>query len=261
MKTVNVPISPETREILRSCTFEPKIVRLPNITLDRDQYLAINKVFAALGGKWNTSKKAHVFKTDQTFTLRALAANDNGTLVDRKKTYQAFFTPDPVADQLVATADLFPGVHILEPSAGDGALIRAARRVQPDIRVTAVEFNPDHFSALVVWSNTVHTRDFMTMTPAINGQFDCVLMNPPFSGGRGVACDVEHVMHAFTFVRPGGRLSAIISPAFRFRREKVFVQFREMHVRAGAREIEIPAGAFRESGTNIATVIVTWEKA
>ena len=37
------------------------------------------------------------------------------------------------------------------------------------------------------------------------GLFDAVLMNPPFAQGA----DIEHITHALTMLKPGGRLVAL----------------------------------------------------
>ena len=81
-------------------------------------------------------------------------------------------------------------------------------------------------------------------------------MNPPFAKGQ----DVEHVLHAWEFLTPGGVIAAIVAPGFKFRREKHFEAFRDLHEQHGQCEIDVEAGAFKESGTNVATRIVVWRK-
>jgi hypothetical protein len=99
---------------------------LPPGQLDRGTYQEIDKVLKAFGGKWNRSARAHIFATDPRAKVQALV--DGEKVVDQRKANGYFPTPEPVADQLVALADLEPGMSVLEPSAGQGALLLAAFR-------------------------------------------------------------------------------------------------------------------------------------
>jgi hypothetical protein len=118
--------------------------------------------------------------------------------------------------------------------------------------------------------------DFMTL-PALSITPDKVLMNPPFSGNQ----DIQHVCHAINMLRPGGRLVAIMSPHFIYATDQLSAGFRRLigypdgmrlgdqtgveltgDLGIGATSVErLEAGAFKESGTNIAAVLVTIEKA
>ena len=70
-------------------------------------------------------------------------------------------------------------------------------------------------------------------------------MNPPFTKGQ----DIKHVNHALQFLKPGGKLVAIMAGNDK---SKWFDSLEWCY------EIEdVPAGAFKESGTNVATIIVT----
>lgn len=86
--------------------------------------------------------------------------------------------------------------------------------------------------------------------------YDRVVMNSPFANGA----DVAHVTHAFSFLRPGGRLVAIMSAAVKFRSDRKTKAFREL-VEAHGGEIEdLPEGSFRASGTDVRTVLVTIDR-
>ena len=78
-------------------------------------------------------------------------------------------------------------------------------------------------------------------------------MNPPFENGQ----DIDHVRHAFGMLRPGGILVAIMSPGPFFRSDRKAAAFREWFDAMGGERRDLPAGAFRESGTGVATVLVT----
>src|SRR4051812_4485679 len=68
------------------------------------------------------------------------ARHENGTAPRAVSAYQLFQTPPEVAARLVGMLDLKPGKRLLEPSAGLGRLIAAAKPFAPDI--TAVEIAP-----------------------------------------------------------------------------------------------------------------------
>ena len=54
---------------------------------------------------------------------------------------QLFVTPAPVCDRLVMLAEISNRDHILEPSAGTGAILRAIRDTAPEAMCDAVEIN------------------------------------------------------------------------------------------------------------------------
>ncbi|BEB37324.1 hypothetical protein VEE40_46000 (plasmid) [Escherichia coli] len=54
---------------------------------------------------------------------------------------QLFVTPAPVCDRLVTLAEISNRDHILEPSAGTGAILRAIRDTAPGAMCDAVEIN------------------------------------------------------------------------------------------------------------------------
>lgn len=54
---------------------------------------------------------------------------------------QLFVTPAPVCERLVTLAEISNRDHILEPSAGTGAILRAIRDTAPGAMCDAVEIN------------------------------------------------------------------------------------------------------------------------
>ena len=257
--TVTVPA--EVRAVLEGAVVNDNGVVVLNGQLDRKTYAATNKVLAALGGRWDRRRGGHVFPQGLDVAA-ALKQALGGQVVDRKKATQAFYTPPEVADRLVAMIDGIDltEARVLEPSAGHGALIDALFRRDLGAVVHAVEV--DASSCRVLRERyadrpvEVHEGDFLAMTPAQLGLFDCVIANPPFAKGA----DAAHVTHAWGFVRPGGVLAAIVSPAYTFRRTKAYAAFRELHQRFWVTEDDVEAGAFASSGTNIATKIIVWRK-
>lgn len=139
---------------------------------------------------------------------------------------QLFPTPAPLAARMVEVADIQPGMRVLEPSAGTGAILRAivdaevARgRSGAPARVTAIEFNAALVRALPLHlAEVVRCTDFLR-EPAEGivdaALFDRIVMNPPFEHGA----DIRHVRHAVKFLRAGGRLVALCADGPRQREQ------------------------------------------
>jgi type I restriction-modification system DNA methylase subunit len=71
--------------------------------------------------------------------------------------------------------------------------------------------------------------------------------------------DIDHVMHAFKFLKPGGKLVSVMSAGITFRQDRKAVAFREMLEAHNGQIIPLPEGSFKESGTGVNAVIVTVE--
>lgn len=146
--------------------------------------------------------------------------------------------------------------RVLEPSAGTGNIIRRVFAQDPDAEVVAVELHPERAAALRAMRGNVvvHERNFLRMTP--DPTFTHVFMNPPFYGTHWM----EHVMHAFEFLAPGGILRAVLPITAELGESKKHDAFREW---ASERKIgwrsmftDLPPESFKSSGTRINTVIL-----
>ncbi len=262
MRTATVKVDEDVRGVLARATIEGFLLKLPE-ELPRPLYVKTNKVLEAAGGKWDRRRGGHVFNIDPRPSLGMAVA---GELVDEKKTRQAFFTPEPVAAQLarLLVENMHPILGVLEPSAGEGAIARAVRAVAPAVDITCIEIDTSACVVLRQLGFLVHGGDFMDFwapgTPTRARPlpfFDAVVMNPPFTNGQ----DVEHVVHAWSFVRRGGVLLAIVAPTFATRRGEKWDRFRDLHDRhAAIDDITLPAGTFAESGTQVTTKIIMWRK-
>lgn len=184
------------------------------------------------------------------------------------KNFGLFPTPDGLADKVIEAAKLYSDapLRILEPSAGTGQLARRAARVEytdyksngrktrlAGHRVTCVEIQPELAVALKeeeIYARVL-CRDFLTVTP--EPVYDRILMNPPFSAAQS---DIDHVYHAWSFLKPGGILVAIMSAGAEFRDTKKAVAFRALMEKNGARWRDLPAGSFAEAGTYVNTILL-----
>lgn len=145
---------------------------------------------------------------------------------------------------------------VLEPSAGTGNLAKLA--VAAGAVVDCVELNTDRAKAL---SESGHYRrvlpvDFLAYQPPANALYDVVIMNPPFDRER----DIDHVLHAFSLLKDGGHLVAVMSAATEFRETKKSKSFREIVEQHSGRFWDLPSGSFREVGTNVNTCLLALRK-
>lgn len=243
-------VSEKVLGILDGAEIEENKLRLVG-QLDRKDYVEVNKVLEAMGGKWNKKEKAHLFDNDVAELIDDMFTT--GEVVDKKKELGFFPTPDDLAKKIVGLADIAPQHRVLEPSAGEGNILRAIGS-QPD--KVAVEINPDMVKKLAcagVSGLHIVKGDFLCETGL--GEFDRVVMNPPF----GKQQDIDHVLHAWKFLKPGGRLVSIMAAGVAFRQNKKTVAFREFVNENGYIE-NLPEGAFKTSGTAISTVLVVINK-
>lgn len=232
--------------------------------LDRKLYERTNKVLEAGGGKWNKKAKAHLFDGGAAEAMEQIIQTGEVTLVRTiQQDFGYFPTPAPVVARLIELADLQPGMDVLEPSAGRGAIVIPLLDAKAD--VTAYELLEDNCNALVKamrahpskgGMSMASQQDFLTTEPAPAtswvGFFDRVVMNPPFAK----QADIHHVNHALKFLKPGGRLVSVMSASVTFRDNKLTTDFRDL-VRARGGSIEaLEDGAFKASGTMVRTVIV-----
>jgi hypothetical protein len=144
---------------------------------------------------------------------------------------------------------------LLEPSAGCGAILDEVEQLAAEPLTVVYEVNPTLCGILQAKGYDARPRDFLQEKPG-EFQFDAVLMNPPFEKMQ----DVDHVRHAFEFLKPGGRLVAIMSPGPFFRDTAKARDFRGWLEELGAEVEEIEAGAFKESGTGVASRLVVIDK-
>lgn len=161
-----------------------------------------------------------------------------------------FPTPPDVVQMMLNRADIKPEHNVLEPSAGSGNIMDAIEAFCPTCGLVGIERHLSLVKVLNLKGYIVEQGDFMERTPVIG--FDRILMNPPFERGQ----DMDHVQHAFKFLKPDGRLIAIMSPGAFFRADRKTTEFRAWFESRGGEAVDIPPGAFKNSGTNIASVIV-----
>lgn len=174
---------------------------------------------AAMAAKME-QEQARQKRRDATAPARAAAAERDRPFEELKQAAktgvkvvsapQLFPTPPDLAERMVQEADLQAGHRVLEPSAGTGNLLRAIHDPTgaTALEVVAVEINSNLAGALAPYlTRAVHAVDFLSLPvndPEL-GEFDRIVMNPPFIN----ASDIDHIRHAFQFLKPGGRLAGL----------------------------------------------------
>lgn len=258
MTATATKLDKRTLEVLASLEWDGEAAKLTCGQLSRPDYVKVNKVLETLGGKWSRKAKAHLFDADARDAVEAVI--EAGEFVDAKKLYQFFETPDDLADEVVRLAEIKDTrPRILEPSAGTGQLIRALERsgvTCTNAFIEGFEINPNHGGSLARLCSDYAIDDFFDVVP-MKGEFDYVLMNPPFAPAQA---DIDHVLHAWKFLRPGGRLVAIMSPGWTFRQNRKSADFKafvDSHLEA---IVHNDVGAFKASGTMVRTVTVVLDK-
>jgi hypothetical protein len=213
-------LSDTARAVLRAATLDGDLLTLPPGQLDRAVYLEVNKALTRIGGKWNRTRKGHAFDRPAAGALAEIVGT-GAIPKDADKVMSFWPTPPDVADWLVYQACQAwmvegDGMHVLEPSAGEGDLAQAVRRRLPAAHITCVEPDPRRVAVLrgtgvadVVAEVTLES--FLADHHA--DPYDLVVMNPPFTLAGRRAAWAEHITaiwEAPGLIRDGGTLAAIV---------------------------------------------------
>lgn len=239
----------EILDIIAQGETEGLVYKLPPDRLDRSTYQQVNKALELLGGKWSKGAKGHVFADDAGERIDALVLT--GMVVDRKRELGFFETDAAVVRRMEKLLGWPPlGLRILEPNAGRGAIALPLARA--GATVDCIDVDPEHVGYLEKQKelNGVQEGDFLCVSPV--QAYDAVMMNPPFAK----SADVRHIMHAYQFLKPGGRLVAVASSGVRFRTTAIYKSFRILVHHTGGTFEDLPIGSFKLAGTNVNTCLV-----
>ncbi len=168
------------------------------------------------------------------------------------KDFAFYPTQDDTARRMVHLAEYGRDMSTLEPSAGDGALVRF---IGGDGDNVAVEFNHHRAQKLRVvdpiWA--VYEADFLKWET--QRKFDRVMMNPPFND----RVEAVHVVKAFGHLKPGGILVGIIPEGWFTRGDQKATVFRTFLQTYEYKPSEkLPAGSFKR--TKVETRIIILQK-
>lgn len=193
-----------------------------------------------------------------------------GSLIGAK--YDGFFpTGDRLAARVAELAQLDQPepLAILEPSAGTGALALAAlERIHAGSKIWTVERVPALSAVLDIIAEghpeqvaNLGTGDFLAYEDGqFSGpaEFDRIVMNPPFERGQ----DMQHVQAAYSLLKPGGILVAIVCENCFYRTDGEYPDFRDWLASNGAEIEKAPEDAFSGTirGTKTAARVITIRK-
>jgi len=251
-------LSNEAIEVLVKTTIENDVVILPNIVLERDLYLEVSRALSFIGGKWSRGKGGFIFAKNEN------PAEKLGILIGKIETgesvkseqqiFQFFPTPKNLAERMVQYAGITADSNVVEPSAGQGAIIDEVYPITSS--VTAVELNTINCDIIRERYPSIELiqGDFLQQVP--EEKFDAVIMNPPFSKHQALA----HILHAFKFLKPWGTLVSICEAGISYRNDKKTEKFGEFLMDTNAEVIDLPAGTFKASGTMVAAKLIVIHK-
>lgn len=169
-----------------------------------------------------------------------------------------FPTPAPVIAMMLEQAHLKPGMQVLEPNLGHGAIADAVKAAHCDVYGYEVSYTLAEIAEAKGY--LLRREDFLEVDiphPVDSqGLYDRVLMNPPFEK----QADIDHVMHAFRFLKPGGRLVAIMSGSTSTRSGSKADTFRAWLAKHDGQMRGLPADSFKVSGTGVSAIMVVVDK-
>lgn len=243
-------VHPDVLDALSRATTDGTQLLLGGPKMTAALYQRVNEVIEGAGGRWDRAAGVHLFPGDAAAAIApVLATGQVTTLREVRAAGQYFPTPAPVVARLVELARLAPGMDVLEPSAGRGAIaVAVAGR---GCHVDCIEQDPGHAAVLQETgaARAVTVADFLAV-PA-DPRFDRVIMNPPFT----LQADIAHVTHALGFLRPGGLLVAVMARTVAY--QPSARTFRDLVEQRGGTVEALLDGAFTASGTSVRTVCVT----
>lgn len=242
-----------TEEILKRCTLENNVIKLPNIKLEKKSYLEAKRYIEEAGGKWTGGKiQGFSFEYDAKRVFEIL---HEGQRCKLQKEFQYFSTPDVIADMLVkmSSVNVSKGIRILEPSAGTGSIVKAIYR-RYSCNVDCYELMPENREILSRLDYAIIKGD--DFTKECTDKYDLIIANPPFSKNQ----DIDHIRLMYDHLDEKGELIAISGPHWKIGQEQKCVDFIAWIKKVNATVTELEPGTFKGSGTNVTTNVIYIKK-
>ncbi|MFD0992379.1 zincin-like metallopeptidase domain-containing protein [Tenacibaculum geojense] len=164
-----------------------------------------------------------------------------------------FPTPKKLTAKLLENLTIEKGDTILEPSAGIGLMAEVIKKEYPDNKLTLLEKVTTLHEICELKGFDSINMDFLKHQQ----KYDVIIMNPPFEKNQ----DIDHVLHAFSLLKDGGRLMAIMANNKEGSRIKKRQQFNDFINKYGWFKVN-PSGSFKSSfkPTGVNTITVFLEK-
>lgn len=235
-------------ESINKCRIEGNILYLPTEMLPN--YTDLRKAMLNAGATYK--RNTFIFPNAAQPYIDRMTGGES---VNIKKEYQYFPTPPEIAKTMVSLLNITDGdLTILEPSAGQGALIKEVQ-AKYDGLVFYYELMDINKGVLKNIPNAVYMGDdFLCSDTEI--KYDRIIANPPFSKNQ----DIEHICRMYEHLEKGGRLVTLCSTHYVQTTGRKEQGFREFLADVEATEQPLAARAFKESGTNIPTMMIIIDK-
>jgi phospholipid N-methyltransferase len=239
-------------EVLQACTVNRNVVHLPAQQLDRDMYLAVKNKLEKIGGHWKGGKiQGFLFEHDPAELLAEITQGKDRNL---KKEFQYFPTSPDIARRLLTFGPTV-GVHrVLEPSAGQGAIVEAIlQRYKYLKEVSCCELMPQNMAVLRAKKGVrIIGEDFLQLGFEFDNFFDLIVANPPFANNQ----DIDHIRKMYDVCNPGGTIVSIASIHWHESTHKKEKAFKSWLEELGAEIHFLPPGTFEHAGTKIASCYI-----
>jgi hypothetical protein len=236
----------DTKAAIISLKADGNCIKLPSAPrFTKECYARVKKILQDAGGKY--TRNTFKFQSNAAGILERLL---DGELINDKKKFQQFYTPAELVNKMQERVCVLSDSMILEPSAGQGALLDGIEPTQ----VHVCEIDPTNRQHLEDHGYTIVGDDFLEYNSG--PKYDIILANPPFTKNQ----DVKHVKHMYEMLMSGGTLVSIMSNSWRTGQQRLQKDFREWLSDQESEVEDIPAGIFKGSGTGVATCMVTINK-
>lgn len=231
---------------LKKCKVDGNVLSLPPISEGvLENYKDVRKALLNAGAKYK--RNTFVFPSDAQPFIDRLCGGES---VNIKKEFQFFPTPADIAEWLVELAELKEDDEILEPSAGQGAIVKAIHDATCQARtVFGYELMPENRIVIEkIVGFKLLGNDFLECDTS----FDKIIANPPFNKNQ----DIDHIRKMYECLRPKGRIVSVASKHWQTSCNKKEKNFKNWLNKVGADVYEIERGKFKESGTMISCCVI-----
>ena len=124
-----------------------------------------------------------------------------------RKAYDFYATPPETVQAFLANFDgISSGDRILEPSAGNGQIVKVLREGGYDNRIDAVELRPEERGTLEALADNVTIGSFFDYEPDCG--YDVIIGNPPYS------LALDFINKSLELLHPGGLLIFLLRTNF-----------------------------------------------
>lgn len=124
-----------------------------------------------------------------------------------RKAYDFYATPPETVQAFLANFDgISSGDRILEPSAGNGQIVKVLRESGYDNRIDTVELRPEERGTLEALADNVTIGSFFDYEPDCG--YDVIIGNPPYS------LALDFINKSLELLHPGGLLIFLLRTNF-----------------------------------------------